>query len=173
MALVVAVSAALTAERGDPARAKDDLELALGLLAQITEASRWYELECRLVLARAALCLARPGMARELVAEAAPALRRTPDAPVLEEWLDTLRLQVELAPGQSASADWSLTSAELRVLRHLPSHLSCREIADRLYVSPNTVKTHVRGIYRKLGVSSRGHAVECARGAGLVDGSPG
>ena len=173
MALVVAVSAALTAERGDPGRAKDDFELSLGLLAQLTEPSPWYELECRAALARAALCLARPGLARELVAEAAPALRRTPDAPVLAEWLDTLRLQVELAPGQSASADWSLTSAELRVLRHLPSHLSCREIADCLYVSPNTVKTHVRGIYRKLGVSSRGHAVECARGAGLVDGSPG
>ena len=173
MALAVAVSAALTAERGDPGRAKDDVELALGLLAQLTEPSPWYELECRVALARAALCLARPGLARELVADAAPALRRTPDAPVLEEWLDTLRLQVELAPGQSASADWSLTSAELRVLRHLPSHLSCREIADCLYVSPNTVKTHVRGIYRKLGVSSRGHAVECARGAGLVDGSPG
>ena len=172
MALVVAVSAALTAERGDPGRAKDDFELSLGLLAQLTEPSPWYELECRVALARAALCLARPGLARELVAEAAPALRRTPDAPVLAEWLDTLRLQVELAPGQSASADWSLTSAELRVLRHLPSHLSCREIADCLYVSPNTVKTHVRGIYRKLGVSSRGHAVECARGAGLVDGSP-
>jgi LuxR family maltose regulon positive regulatory protein len=54
------------------------------------------------------------------------------------------------------------------VLHHLPSHLSFREIAALLFVSPNTVKTHARGIYRKLGVASRGEAVELARGAGLV-----
>jgi LuxR family transcriptional regulator, maltose regulon positive regulatory protein len=76
---------------------------------------------------------------------------------------------VHLAQSSAADADWSLTTAELRVLRFLPSHLSFREIADRLYVSPNTVKTHVRGIYRKLGVTSRGNAVDRARGAGLVD----
>ena len=55
------------------------------------------------------------------------------------------------------------------MLHHLPSHLSFREIAERLYVSPNTVKTHARGIYRKLGVSSRGKAVDRARAAGLVE----
>jgi LuxR family maltose regulon positive regulatory protein len=65
--------------------------------------------------------------------------------------------------------DWSLTTAELRVLRYLPSHLSFRQIAERLFVSPNTVKTHARGIYRKLGVSCRGGAVECARDVGLVE----
>lgn len=84
-------------------------------------------------------------------------------------WLDEAIAQVDLAQSSTPGADWSLTSAELRVLRFLPSHLSFREIADRLYVSPNTVKTHARGIYRKLGVSSRGNAVDRARGAGLVD----
>ena len=46
-----------------------------------------------------------------------------------------------------------------------------REMGERLYVSPNTVKTHVRGIYLKLGVSSRSAAVELAKAAGLVDGN--
>ena len=55
------------------------------------------------------------------------------------------------------------------MLGYLPSHLCFREIADRLYVSSNTVKTHARAIYRKLGVSSRGEAVELARGAALVE----
>ena len=48
------------------------------------------------------------------------------------------------------------------MLRYLPSHLSFREIAERLYVSQNTVKTHARAIYRKLEVSSRGKAVDLA-----------
>ena len=54
-------------------------------------------------------------------------------------------------------------------LPYLSTHLSFREIADQLFVAPNTVKTHVRGIYRKLDVSSRGTAVERARCAGLVE----
>jgi len=52
----------------------------------------------------------------------------------------------------------SLTTAELRVLRFLPSHLSFREIAERLHVSANTVKTQAHAIYRKLDASSRSGA---------------
>jgi LuxR family maltose regulon positive regulatory protein len=88
-------------------------------------------------------------------------------------WLDRADSEIEAAFDSSDGIDWSLTAAELRVLHHLPSHLSFREIASRLYVSPNTVKTHARGIYRKLGVSSRGEAVELARGAGLVQRAAG
>jgi LuxR family transcriptional regulator, maltose regulon positive regulatory protein len=91
-----------------------------------------------------------------------------PDAPVLHAWLDQASADIELALDSSDGADWALTAAELRVVGYLPSHLSFPEIAERLHVSPNTVKTHARGIYRKLGVSSRGNAVELARGAGLI-----
>ena len=63
----------------------------------------------------------------------------------------------------------SLTTAELRVLRLLPTHLSVAEIAERLYVSRNTVKSQTIAIYRKLGTSSRGGAVELAVAAGLLD----
>ena len=62
-----------------------------------------------------------------------------------------------------------LTLAELRVLRLLPSHLSLREIAARLHVSANTVKTQAQAVYRKLDVSSRSEAVARAREVGLVD----
>ena len=64
----------------------------------------------------------------------------------------------------------SLTMAELRVLRFLPSHLSFREIAVRLHVSANTVKSQAHAIYRKLDASSRSEAVARARDVGLVDG---
>ena len=62
----------------------------------------------------------------------------------------------------------SLTTAEQRVLRLLPTHLSMGEIADRLYVSRNTVKSHSIAIYRKLGTSSRSGAVAIAVAAGIA-----
>ena len=61
-----------------------------------------------------------------------------------------------------------LSDRELAVLRLMPTESSLREIAKTLYLSPNTVKTHTRSIYRKLGVSSREEAVERGRGLGLV-----
>ena len=60
-----------------------------------------------------------------------------------------------------------LTERELAVLRYLPSRLSQREIASELYVSLNTVKTHCKAIYRKLGVDGRKAAVHAARQLGL------
>jgi len=55
------------------------------------------------------------------------------------------------------------------VLHHLPTNLSLAAIAERLYVSRNTVKSQTAAIYRKLGAGSRGEAVELARLAGLLD----
>jgi LuxR family transcriptional regulator, maltose regulon positive regulatory protein len=46
--------------------------------------------------------------------------------------------------------------------------LSLREIAEKLYVSANTVKTHARAIYRKLDVSTRDDAVNRGRDAGIL-----
>jgi LuxR family transcriptional regulator, maltose regulon positive regulatory protein len=57
---------------------------------------------------------------------------------------------------------------EVDVLALLPSLLTSREIAEEFTVSVNTVKSHVRGIYAKLGVSSRSEAVTHARDAGLL-----
>ena len=67
---------------------------------------------------------------------------------------------------------WSLTAAELRVAQYLPTNLSLSDIATRLYVSRNTVKSHAAAIYRKLGTSSRGEAVRLARSAGLIGDTP-
>jgi LuxR family maltose regulon positive regulatory protein len=56
-----------------------------------------------------------------------------------------------------------LSNREEAVLRYLPTPLSNREIADELFVTTNTVKTHLRSIYRKLDVARRREAVERAR----------
>jgi DNA-binding CsgD family transcriptional regulator len=59
-----------------------------------------------------------------------------------------------------------LSDSELRVLRYLPTHLSAPEIARELYVSPNTVKTHMRNLDGKLAIHTRADAVDRARAVG-------
>jgi DNA-binding CsgD family transcriptional regulator len=70
--------------------------------------------------------------------------------------------------GERAWPDEPLTDSEARVLRYLPTHLGAPEIAAELYVSANTVKTHLRHVYRKLGAHSRQEAVQRARAIGLL-----
>ena len=61
-----------------------------------------------------------------------------------------------------------LSPREVNVLRYLCSQLTYREIAADLFVSVNTLKSHVRSIFRKLAVTSRADAVSIGRGEGLL-----
>jgi LuxR family maltose regulon positive regulatory protein len=72
------------------------------------------------------------------------------------------------ATGHSDELVEQLSERELEVLRYLPSRLSNAEIAVRLFVSVNTLKTHLKAIYRKLGVTSRSGAVERAEALDLA-----
>ena len=81
-------------------------------------------------------------------------------------WMD--RLRRALVPGATRPSPApglveELTSRERDVMRLLPTRLTLREIASELFVSQNTLKFHLRVIYRKLGVNSRAEAVETAR----------
>ncbi|MEV0653973.1 LuxR C-terminal-related transcriptional regulator [Streptomyces sp. NPDC050395] len=71
-------------------------------------------------------------------------------------------------PGERPGPTERLTERELEVLSRLQQEVPLRQIADGLYVSVNTVKSHVRSVYRKLGVCSRAEAVRSARALGLV-----
>jgi ATP/maltotriose-dependent transcriptional regulator MalT len=72
-------------------------------------------------------------------------------------------------PGRQAQAlPEPLTEREETVLRFLSGTLSLREIGEALYVSQNTIKTHTRAIYRKLGVSSRRGAIRRGRELGIL-----
>jgi LuxR family maltose regulon positive regulatory protein len=73
-----------------------------------------------------------------------------------------------LVGGADDAVDSLLTTRELELLAELPSLRTAEEIAESMYVSVNTVKTHIRGIYRKLGVNSRRAAVQTARRRGLL-----
>lgn len=95
---------------------------------------------------------------------------RSAPATVISEVVDLLA-QVNrsaVVTGEPASAGEALTPGETRVLRYLPTNLSARKIADELYLSVNTVKTHQRHLYQKLGARSRHEAVERARSRGLL-----
>ena len=65
-----------------------------------------------------------------------------------------------------------LSDSEIRVLRYLPTNLSMRQIAGELFVSHNTVRTHIRHLYEKLGTHTRAEAVDRARALGLLAPSP-
>jgi LuxR family maltose regulon positive regulatory protein len=65
-----------------------------------------------------------------------------------------------------------LSDSEIRVLRYLPTNLSAPQIASELYVSHNTVRTHMRHLYAKLGTHRRFETVERARALGLLAPSP-
>ncbi len=166
MALALAVSALVRSRTGRVEEAAADLRHGSRLLEQLGAFPPWYEVETWVALARTATRLDDAPSATRMLSEATRALRLTPDAIVLGEWIEQTALAIETV---SASAVRDLTPAELRVLQFLPTHLSFPEIAGQVFVSPNTVKTQAQGVYRKLGVSSRREAVEEARAAGLLD----
>jgi LuxR family transcriptional regulator, maltose regulon positive regulatory protein len=168
MALVFAVSGLVRAQRGMVDEARADLLSSRRLLGELGDFAGWYEAETRITIARTALRLGDVTAARSLLSEASHALREAADSTALRGWLEETRMQLEAAT-RSAGETCALTTAELRVLQLLPTHLSYPAIAQRLYVSPNTVKTHVRAVYRKLDASSRGEAVAHAFAAGLLD----
>jgi LuxR family maltose regulon positive regulatory protein len=127
-----------------------------------------------------ALDVAKPeGLLYPFLADPAPDLldrhRRhgTAHAALIAEILNVLAgRQPGQRPDEPQHLREPLSHAETRVLRYLPTKLSAPEIAGQLYLSVNTVKTHMRHLYDKLGVHRRHEAVEQARALGLLAPSP-
>jgi LuxR family maltose regulon positive regulatory protein len=101
---------------------------------------------------------------------------RTAHRALVSQILDLLAGPARPAPPPGGQAGWAcgrgldeqLTDTETRVLRYLPTHLTAPEIAAELWLSVNTVNTHTRHVYAKLGVHSRHEAVDRARALGLL-----
>jgi ATP/maltotriose-dependent transcriptional regulator MalT len=103
-----------------------------------------------------------------LVGEARGILRHCPDpGPVVTTWLADEQRAEAVRTRQEGLIE-PLTDRELTILRLLPAPTPQRELASALFVTPNTLKTHLRAIYRKLGAESRGDAVIRARERGLI-----
>jgi LuxR family maltose regulon positive regulatory protein len=103
-----------------------------------------------------------------LLAEAGAILRRSPDIGVLADRARALAAEVAAMRSLRPGGRSLLTAAELRLLPLLATHLSFREIGERLCVSRNTIKTQAVSVYRKLGVSSRSDAIAEAARLGLL-----
>jgi LuxR family transcriptional regulator, maltose regulon positive regulatory protein len=93
---------------------------------------------------------------------------RTAHATLLSTILDVLAGASPARSSEPIPLREELSEAELRVVRYLPTNLKAPEIAAELYVSANTVRTHLRHIYAKLDTHSRGEAVSRARSLGLL-----
>jgi LuxR family maltose regulon positive regulatory protein len=129
----------------------------------------WFSVQAGVELARAHLALGDVEGARTLFREASDVMRQRPDLGTLT--VQAREFKERLANVASFEDGWAstLTAAELRLLPLLTTHLTFREIADRLYVSRNTVKSQAISVYRKLDASSRSEAIERALELGLVD----
>jgi LuxR family maltose regulon positive regulatory protein len=168
-ALVFAASAAARARCGRVDESQDDVRHALRLLDELAGFIPWFVAEVRVALAIAVLRLGDVSLARELIADARRNARRVRESDLLANRIREAEASAAAAAAAAIPARASLTAAELRVLRFLPTHLSFREIAGRLYVSANTVKTQAHAVYGKLDASSRSQAVARAAELGLLD----
>jgi LuxR family transcriptional regulator, maltose regulon positive regulatory protein len=169
-AIVLASSAASRAHDGRIDEAKRDLRHGVELLTALGDFVPWYEAQARILLAYASLWLADTVGARTLLAEASRFARKTIGATIFSTWFNQAWEYLDTLAETSLAGPSSLTIAELRILRFLPSHRSFREIAAHLGVSANTVKTQAHAVYRKLGAASRSEAVALAIDAGLLGG---
>jgi len=134
------------------------------------------------VLERALDITKSNGIVLPFLLDPAPALLerhrqyRTAHPALISQILNVLLRPARVVPPSGSQGRWArshgldepLTDSETRVLRYLPTHLTAPEIANELYLSVNTVSTHTRHLYAKLGVHSRHEAVDRARALGLL-----
>lgn len=167
-ALCMTAQALVLAMLGDKSTASTTLATARRLSGLLGDVAPWFAVAGRLVQARTAILLGDGATARQLITEAkthmTPELSASSAADSLAAAESALAQMTALGGPTSA-----LTTAELRILQFLPSHLTLKQISEHLFVSLSTVKTHVLSIYRKLGVRSRAEAVTRARVLGLVE----
>jgi LuxR family transcriptional regulator, maltose regulon positive regulatory protein len=167
--VLYAVAARVAIHHGRLDQAEQDLARARQLRPQATHALPYYAVQARLELIRVHLALTDVGAARTMLREADELLRWRPDLGTLADEADRLRSQLDHVRDDLIGMS-SLTTAELRLLPLLPTHRSYTEIGQRLHLSQHTVKSQALSIYRKLGASSRGQAVQRLQEIGVITG---
>ena len=161
-------SARVALHRGDAAEGRQFIVLAARLRPLLTYALPVVSVQALLEMAQAYLALADPGGARAVLRQADDIFQQRPALGTLPERAAELQARVDTIRTGALGAS-SLTTAELRLLPLLPTHLSFREIGERLYVSRHTVKTQAISIYRKLGVTSRSETIDRMHELGLLE----
>jgi LuxR family transcriptional regulator, maltose regulon positive regulatory protein len=164
-ALSHAVMARIKLLQGDPVRARAWIDEAVSIGAGLTYALPTLAVQAKVLLAQSAMGLADLALAERFIVDADEVIRHRPRLGVLPAQLEAARAELAVLRARGMP---SLTQAEARLLPLLKTHLSFREIGEQLFISPHTVKTQAISIYRKLGATSRGEAVEAAREIGLL-----
>jgi LuxR family maltose regulon positive regulatory protein len=168
--LAFAAAARLAVHQGDRKEADRQLAQAMRSRPSCTFVLPFVAVRVRLQLAKVYAAIGDLATARHLLAEIDDIVRHRPALGTLVAEVATFR-DILTSTGQVTIAGGApLSPAELRILPYLQTHLSFREIAERLFVSRNTVSSEVGSIYRKLGVSSRSDAVQRATAVGLLGG---
>ena len=161
-----AAAARLSLHDGNMETARAALARAMHLRVLVTWATPWASVILRLQLAGAHLALGDPRGARIIVHEIDDVLHHRPELGLLNDQVEAVRQQLSAAgPGGRTT---TLSTAELRLLPYLQTHLTLAEIAARLYLSRHTVSTQSKSIYSKLGASNRSEAITNAREVGLL-----
>jgi LuxR family maltose regulon positive regulatory protein len=166
-ALVYAWAARAALHRGDSGAARGHVTRAARLRPLLTYALPVVSAQALLELARAYVALGDPHGAHAALDQVQGILQRRPSLGDLPGQADDLLAEVA-SLDRPALGGSSLTTAELRIVPLLATHLAFREIAERLHLSPYTVKSQTMSIYRKLGVNSRSAAVERIQEVGLL-----
>ncbi|WP_272476961.1 LuxR C-terminal-related transcriptional regulator [Baekduia alba] len=173
MGVIVAVAAFAGAVAGRFKQASADVQATTAMLAGRDAVPPWLQVQVSFALARALLRLSDVPGARAWLSDARRLTTRMPDAHGLAAWVGEAEVALATTARRAEQERVGvLTPAELRVLRHLPSHLSCREIAVVEQVSANTIKSQVHAVYQKLGVATRSAAVGRAVELGLIEAAP-
>jgi LuxR family maltose regulon positive regulatory protein len=158
---------AVYAAQGRIAEARTEFEHALRVRRRWLGISPWPVIDSLVRLAAVLDDLGERPAAAALADEARQLLTACPDG-AQAQWDRLHRLQRQLTRPRPGAAGEALTEREVTVLRLLRGTLSLREIGQELYLSPNTVKTHTRAAYRKLGVSTRQDAIARAQETGVL-----
>ncbi|MGH8950213.1 MAG: LuxR C-terminal-related transcriptional regulator [Acidimicrobiia bacterium] len=166
-ALTFVLAARLDIRRGDILAARAHMGQATAIRPRLGIALPTFSLQVMVEMAKTFIELADIAGARRVMRDAATLVFARPRLGVLSDEYEATKEKLSALPAGSVGPS-SLTTAELRLLTMLVTHLTFPEIGDRLYVSRHTVKTQAMSIYRKLGVSSRTEAVETARALGLL-----
>jgi LuxR family maltose regulon positive regulatory protein len=168
--LAFAGAARLAVHRGDRAETDRQLTKAMRARPSLTYVLPTLAVRLRLALAKVYYAIGDQTTARHLLRELDDIVLRRPRLGALLDEVADLRRILTASPQVAVAGSSPLTSAELRLLPYLQTHLTIREIGERLFVSRNTVSSEVSSIYRKLGVSSRHDAVQRATEVGLLGG---
>jgi len=161
-------AARMCLHRGELKEANRQLTRAMRLRPSATYAVPWVAVRGRLDLARMYWALSDQTTARHMVREIDDILLHRPDLGVLVDSFSAFRRDIASNTDAGMAGGSPLSAAELRLLPYLQTHLTIREIGERLFVSRNTANSEIGAIYRKLGVSSRGDAVQKATAIGLL-----